>query len=80
MKIEELQVTSGSEIVKAKKTTRGKKMTEGAKARKDALSLTIFHEGGQTKEAIVKILCFNNVVSIWFPKEVRKRHNGIANM
>lgn len=84
-KIEEFQVTLGSEIVETKRATRGEKMTEETKAKKDALSLTLSHlsilmKVEETKQAIEKVMGITNVVSIWFHKEDGTRHNGSANV
>lgn len=83
MRIEEVQVTLRNEIIEAKKTTRGEKMTEEAKARRDAISLILSHHTilmkvENTKQAIKKGMGSKNIVSIWFHKDYKAMNNPIV--
>ncbi len=72
-------------IMPQKKISQTPRITPEAKAKKDALSLTLSHlpilmSVVDTTEAIYKTMESKNVASIWFHREVGTRHNGSANV
>jgi len=83
-KIQEHQVSTNQEILEVQ-VRRGPYITPEDKARKDALTLTLYQlpilmHMEETSNAIHKIMGTKNVVSIWYHKHNGVKHNGSANV
>ena len=83
-KIQTLQVSTHHQILEGQ-VTKGPSLTSEQKARKEALTLTLYNlpilmNIEDTSLEICKVLGTKNVVSIWFHKQDGLRHNGSANV
>ena len=79
------QLSAQHEILKTRKTSTNPQMTSEAKAKKDALSLTLsplplLMNVQEVTNAFEKIMGAQNVVLVWFHKAIGGRHNGKANV